>query len=181
MQFEFFRKVLMFFSAHTLLIALTIFFKSTLAYAADWQCFTEPLTTSFISEGQGKTIELTVLHHNGVHYMPIHSGIITPYDLDYLKDQGSVLTKLGSRFSLTFNKEKCKEYGDWKLSCFTNEKKTAGNLTIDSAHLITSIVTQEIFDYTFREVEIHLSLRIQGKSYSIPMKYAANQCQTRYN
>lgn len=147
------------------------------AGASGWQCFTEPLSTSFVADDVGENLNLTVFHHNGVQYMPIHSGIITPSDLGYLKSQGEVLTKLGSDFTVSFNKKNCKSYGEWKNSCFTNEKFEVGGLTVDSAHLTTSTSTHEIFDYVFEEIEIHLSLRIEGKSHSIPMKYAKSQCK----
>lgn len=151
-------------------------FSAATAQAENWQCYTEPLTTSFVAEDLGEEYQLTVLHHNGVKYMPIHSGIITPSDLTYLKAQGEVLTKLGDRFTLKFKKENCKNYGEWRFSCFTRETTKIGSLEVQSAHLSTSTNLQQIFDYEFREVEVHLSLRIEGRSHSIPMKFSDTQC-----
>lgn len=163
--------------AISLLSVLVMLISAATAHAESWQCYTEPLTTSFVAEDLGEEYQLTVLHHNGVKYMPIHSGIITPNDLAYLKAQGEVLTKLGDRFSLKFKKKNCKTYGEWRFSCFTREQVKIGNLEVQSAHLSTSTNLQQIFDYEFREVEVHLSLRIEGRSHSIPMKFSDTQCR----
>ena len=157
--------------------ALLLVLTAGAVHAESWQCYTEPLTTTFVAEDLGEDYQLTVLHHNGVKYMPIHSGIITPNDLPYLKSQGEVLTKLGDRFTLKFKKENCKTYGEWRFSCFTREVSKIGNLEVQSAHLSTSTNVQQIFDYEFREVEVHLSLRIEGRSHSIPMKFSDTQCR----
>lgn len=143
-----------------------------------WSCYTRPLTTSFVFESVEDLNQITVYHHNGVEFMPIHSGTITPYDLKRLKEQGEILQKLGTQLSFRFDPENCKDYGDLRISCFTKVNETINGIEVKSAFLTTSTVKTQIFNSKFDELKVHLSLGIGNTSYDIPMTYQKTDCST---
>lgn len=153
------------------------FLTSFAAQASGWQCFTTPTTSSISGLESKDSLDIAIIHHNGVRYMPIHSGVITPNDIDYLKSRGEVLKKLGDEIHLSFPLSNCKSYGDWKMSCYSRTPTKIGELKIDSASLISSTSTRELLGYQFHQIEMNLSVRVGRFNYDIPLEYQASDCK----
>lgn len=59
-------------------------------------CVTEFPTVSYVAtlDEQKKFLDVLFINHGGPQLIPIHSGIVTNYDLSYLKNKASLLEKL---------------------------------------------------------------------------------------
>ena len=87
------------------LFSLLISF-SAQAATYDFKCQTNPKTTGFTFESDGDSMVLTTVHANGVDYMPVHEGIITPSDLPYLAKASTALKNMGMKNQFRFPKSK---------------------------------------------------------------------------
>ena len=63
-------------------------------------CSTEHPTTSVSVETVEEKVYLRVLHHNGLKFAPIHSGVITLHDIPYLEKKGGLFARMGEHLIL---------------------------------------------------------------------------------
>ncbi|MBY0386296.1 hypothetical protein K2X05_14155 [bacterium] len=151
----------------------------SISFAADFRtrfsCATDHLTTSFALIENKDSFELQVMHHNGVDFIPIHLGLITAYDLTYLKEVGDLFKKMGAHYTIQFKKENCtNSNNEW--SCSKNEVQTIGTLDVKSLFfsLSKSLLISSIGQTEYRNANV--SIVVGSNSYTIPMQYSAENC-----
>jgi len=139
-------------------------------------CVTNPLTTSYqITESQ-ENFELLVYHHNGVDYLPLHSGVITPNDLPLLERRAQILKKMGSINKIPFQKKECKnENGQWR--CLKKGKTQLNDLM--AVDIYFSTAPKHVYDnsYSWRITETNLSLRVGKENLTMHLPYYGDDCQ----
>jgi hypothetical protein len=166
-------------------LVIFIAFFSLHTYAAETQeklgfrCTSKMPTTSFILEEQGAEMVLTMIHHNGVDFMPIHQGIIVPHDLGFLAEKAKILTRLGSRNEFRFPRSRCTSYGAGLLSCSRGERKNIGGLDVEALNIMTSVNTRKVFDEKIEYYGVNLSLNVAGNPpvSELSMEYATDECK----
>lgn len=169
-----------------LLISTLALFASALAFARPLHsinCVTEFPTASYVgtSDEQKKSLEVLFINHGGPQLVPIHSGIVTNYDLSYLKNKASLLEKLPTEFRFLFDIKNCTLNQDGSFSCFKpyNSKDIVNEETsLVPTRLRSMIITTQLDDMTYREIEISMNLSDGVNQYSINTKYPEAECET---
>lgn len=141
-------------------------------------CATDHLTTTYALFDRENGYEFHIMHHNGIEFMPIHSGIITPSDIQILSENASILKKMGPRLVINFTKSECQgKDGEW--FCVKQGKQTLGGLEVSSLsfRLNKKRVISKIFDYETWNVSF--SVVNGNRSYSLPMEYSKDQCVSK--
>ena len=121
---------------------------------------------------------VTMSHYNGAKYIPIHEGIITVNDIDYLAEKASVIKSLPVEMKFKGESKDCEWTSGFKAQCFSRKAQQLGNQSSDGFHIMVMEKQTTILDYSpFQSVLVRLRMRINGKSYSIPMEYADGECK----
>jgi hypothetical protein len=163
-----------------LLLALSPAFAEEAPLPKDFsfRCVSTMPTTSFLGEVKGENLELTVIHHNGTGYMPIHRGIVVPNDFPYLKEKAEALTKMGERQLFKFPLEKCKLYAPTRFSCASGDKQEFGGVPMEALYFHTTKITEESFDWKFERTKAELNMLISGLPVQeVPMEYYDGECK----
>ncbi|MEM7647495.1 MAG: hypothetical protein AAF203_11335, partial [Pseudomonadota bacterium] len=134
------------------------------------ECHTAMLTTSLIIESKGPQATVNMINFNGTQYMPIHEGLVTPNDLPLLQKQANVLQSLPENMEMVTESKNCEWMDGFKGQCFGRGPQQLGAMTSDGFHIMVMEKQTTILDYSpFRSVFARLRLRIDGKSYALPM------------
>lgn len=163
----------------------TLFFAlaaSAASPAFQFSCVTSYPTTSFVLKTEGTEAVLKIIHHNGVKYMPIHEGIITPSDLNYLKQKSEVLTKMGDQTEFRFPLDRCKKYGEGIMSCSGGERKTVGGVEMEALSINTAKIQHQTYDYNFTMYQVTLAVKITDFNpvQDVTMKYDHSECRFEF-
>lgn len=143
-----------------------------------FRCVSGMPTTSFLGEVKDEKLELTVIHHNGVGYMPIHEGVVVPNDFPYLKEKANALTKMGDRQVFNFPLERCKLMAPTRFSCSGGGKQDFGGVEMEALGFYTSKITEEVWDISYEKTHAELSMLISGLPVQqIPMNYYDGECK----
>lgn len=144
-----------------------------------FQCVTEFPTTSFffMPAGDEKTHNLRVIHHNGLKYAPIHSGIITLNDLPNLLTKGELLAQAGTSFEIPFDSENCRYIEENEMVCYQRNEATVGELDVRAYSLHSYIRKSRLFEQSYTQHVVSLSFSVGNRSYDITMDYTPNDCQ----
>ncbi|MBX2986273.1 MAG: hypothetical protein KF802_00105 [Bdellovibrionaceae bacterium] len=149
--------------------------------AMNLSCVTSPApTTSYFMREQQQDVWVHVYHHNDLDYMPIHEGVIVPRDLVRLAERVGPLRDLGDSLSFRFPLSKCGDKGPMILQCtdFKAEPQDINGHRVAALSFHTSRSTETSFAGTYEYLSTQLYLEIDGKSFSLPMKYSWNDCST---
>lgn len=161
------------------LLAVVFEFILSVSFAADFRtrfsCATDHPTTSYTFIENKDSFELQVVHHNGVQFMPIHQGLITPYDLTLLKEKATLFQKMGSRYVVFFKKEDCTNINN-EWSCSKKEPLTVGSLDIKSLFFSLSKLLLINNNGQFEYKEAKISIVIGNNGYTLPMQYSNENC-----
>lgn len=157
---------------------------STTAFAAEpinLLCVTEIPTTSFVAETKGDVLTIRLIHHNGVKFMPIHNGLITPYDLGTLSDRADVIADLGEDLNFEIPLDKCEAQDNYLFNCFKSmpSKKINGH-DVSIWSVYTSRTVDQSFAGEFKYIQTSIAIDVDGKSYHLPMKYGENECYPNF-
>lgn len=144
--------------------------------AVDFRCVTSPPTTSFVAKTEGESVKLTIVHHNGVEYMPIHKGIIVPSDIPLLQKKAEVMQKLGERVEMVFEKKNCKKYGPGLFSCGLGKVNTEKGTSAVSASLLTKTANEKLYDMEFAENIVSAGFKVDNYYYSIDNAFYFDDC-----
>lgn len=162
------------------LFFLIISFVSLVASASqkmDLSCVTEYPSTSFFIREVDNTVIVEVFHHNGTGYMPIFDGLLTPNDVSMVNDQAQLLRKLPTSQRFEWPREKCESQGTMIFSCFGNtEEQIQNGHKVKGWSFYSSALSETNFVGSYKYYKLNLSLTIDGKTYSMPMKYGENEC-----
>jgi hypothetical protein len=148
---------------------------SAASFHVRWVCATEPLTTSTSLIENPSDFELQLQHHNGLDFMPVHEGLITPRDLPEIARQGRVLEKLGARFVILFNKENCSR-NETGWTCSKQGPVQVGDLKVKDLWLRLSprqIKTPFLNDHGH---SLRLSFVFENEGFTLPMEYPEGAC-----
>lgn len=161
-------------------LLVLMFFAAAAAQAKDslnLLCITEIPTTSFAFHEDGDNLRVEVLHHNGVQYMPIFEGVLTPNDLKQQSDNAQVLMSLGDHIEFLWPKSKCSKQARFLQNCFGTlpELKIAGH-SVKAWSVYSAKETSQSYMGTFEQTSVTLALEVDGKNYYIPMRYFPGDC-----
>ncbi|MBV2168160.1 MAG: hypothetical protein KUL82_05575 [Bdellovibrio sp.] len=163
----------------TLLLICTFLFPlaSFASDKMDMACVTEFPTTSFVVREVGDTVVVEVFHHNGTGYMPIFDGLATPNDIATLAARAQTLASLPTVQRYEWPREKCETQDDMIESCFglTDAQEMNGH-KVKAWAFSSSLVMEKSFAGKFNSRKVVLDIDVDGKSFSVPMKYAENEC-----
>jgi hypothetical protein len=165
------------------LVFAAVSFISLSVFAAenfDLTCVTKTPSTSFVVRDQSTKITLQMLNSNGVDFIPVHDGPITSHDLALIKSQAEVVKSLGTQFTFEWPKEKCQHEDDMIESCFgSTAVQKIGSHQVKAWGFDASQIIEKSFAGKFNTRKFSLQLDVDGKSYSIPMRYADDECTTQ--
>lgn len=156
-----------------LLISNTIWASSPINMA----CVTEFPTTSFVAFTEGEELTIRVIHHNGVKFMPIWNGIITPNDLPTITEAANALYDLGNLLEFKIPVSDCEKMDGTLMNCFSSRPATEINghlVRLWSVYTLESV--EKSFAGEFAWTYTSVGLDVDGKSFYIPMRYASGEC-----
>lgn len=163
----------------TLLLICT-FLSSLTSFASDkmdMACVTEFPTTSFVVREDGDTVIVEVFHHNGTGYMPIFDGLATPNDIATLASQAQTLASLPTVQRYEWPRTKCDIQDEMIESCFgSTDTQEMNGRKVKAWAFSSSWVMEKSFAGKFNSRKVVLNIDVDGKSFSVPMKYAENEC-----
>lgn len=163
------------------LLVLTLTYSSTLnaKVIKDLKCFTpDHLTTSFsLHKVKSGDFELTLNHHNGVEFAPIHKGIITSYDIKHLVNKSEVFKGLGANYKIIFKSGEC-NFRENYLSCSSNKKMKVNDLNVKS---FSFSLVKESVETVFSKYDswlAHIDVARKGDNfvYNSVTRYALGHC-----
>lgn len=143
-------------------------------------CVTEMPTTSMILQpvAEKDVLHLTVMHHHGTNYMPIHEGVVVPNDLAILDARAKVLAALGTMYEFDLPKSGCKLVADKVFQCnnYGSPGTVIGGKKVSLLSLYSSATKDVSFAGTYDYVTLTMFLEIDGQTYFVPMRYFENEC-----
>lgn len=159
-------------TAALLPILLSLFSAQTLFAAEEFPervvCLTLPETTTLLLERDEDQVHLTLTHKNGTKYMPLHSGIITPSDLELLEKRAKILSEMGAEIKYSFPKERCQRRGE-RLTCGVRKQMKLGDveiwgfdLMVDRYELRSSLNPQPI---VFHRADFGFTFKVSDRQY----------------
>lgn len=155
------------------------------AVEAKQLCMTEfPTTSMMVVPSENENLNVKIFHHNGVDYLPLHMGIITPNDLAIMAKRADILKSLGEDLDLFMSAKNCQFVDYLNFSCFgyTNETTPKVNgKTVKLWSLYSYRQTDVSFAGTFDYVVMSANFDVDGESLSIGMKYQLNECTDQFN
>ena len=164
------------------IITLTLLVASTSSFALEtlMSCATYHVTTSYALIETENEIELQVLHHNGTKFMPVHSGLITKFDLSTIAKNTEAIEKLGSRYVFRFSKDECQLTSEqWK--CFSSNEQRQNENLVSKVSFQTYQKLTIIKGREYKSQVMALSLTLNGQNYSMPMEYDVTDCRFKWN
>ncbi|GIL18163.1 MAG: hypothetical protein BroJett040_19140 [Oligoflexia bacterium] len=160
-------------------VFIFILISSSLSHAkfSQYLCMTEFPTTSIALSANGNLMDVQVVHHNGIQYMPIHDGLVTSYDLTTLTERAGLLTKLPEYWLFSWPMESCKFHDREIFSCFGGTSVYELNgVKVHPYGVYSSRVTDESFAGKFQTIKVSLYLDIDGRSQIMSMNYQVVDC-----
>lgn len=140
-------------------------------------CVTDYPSTSFVIRQEGGRLLGRVIHHNGLAYMPIHSGIITPSDLKIMSERAATLTQLEPDMEFSWPLEKCVRHDDHRFECFgTDDRREINGKQVVPFALFTSRINHDNIAGQYEDIMVTLTFSIDGKSYATDMNYPVRNC-----
>lgn len=140
-------------------------------------CATEQLSTTFYIKNEGENLRVEVIHHNGVKYMPIWDGLITPEDMKIVADAAEVLPKLGPDIVFSWKTKACKATNDLMFDCIGEaEEFEVNGLKVQPWGLSVYEINHKTRYGTYFQRNVVLNMKIAEKDYRISMYYGENEC-----
>ena len=137
-------------------------------------------STSFVVETSGDRVTLKMIHHNTTAYMPIHDGIITPSDFNYLQQKADRLVKMGDFVEVSWPKKNCEIFGENLAGCFRGERRTVGSAELGSYAFFTRVITHRVFDLDITYLQVTFSPIIDSFSMDVTMDFALSDCKMNF-
>lgn len=149
-----------------------------LAKPIDLACMTRPYpSTTFSVQEKGSKVIVDVIVEHGVEYMPVWRGLVTPADLAKVKEAATILPKLGSQFSVSWDVAGCKSDGDQLFECGSKgEDVVINGMKVHPWALIATDVMETTASGIFVSKSIILRMDIDGKSLMVSMNYRDGEC-----
>lgn len=148
------------------------------ALANSVDCFTSPVTTSFVlrKSEDGTKYNLSVIHHNGVEHAPLITGITTGYTIDIAKKRFEYVKQMGDFFSVSFEPERCK-FSKERISCFFSKKAKIGELEVEDYyfHAYKEISVTPFGD--FPQFNVSFQYRVNKRPHEMRMFYENDFCR----
>ena len=155
---------------------LGLLFLSTNALALEFNCITQPPTTSFVSRMEGNTLIVKTIHHSGTDYMPIYEGVIVPKDLPYLRRSAELMAKMGSETEFRFPLDRCEIFGEGLFRCGMGESQNISGLEVLPLYIETSKISETVEDQTFESTKVRLGLSLNNFLQVVTMNYQPYEC-----
>lgn len=156
---------------------LPVIFLATSAYGDKilMTCMTEFPTTSYQLVEVEEGYRLTVLHHNGTKYLPLHSGVITPNDLPLLIKRAETMKKMGKLSNVLFKNEECSKKGViW--NCFSRRSAKLGELEVESVSFQMGHFKKDYEGYKWETYLTSLSFKAGQENFSMSYEYSPWEC-----
>ncbi|MFP5386196.1 MAG: hypothetical protein ACLGHN_08965 [Bacteriovoracia bacterium] len=158
----------------TALIALGL---SLSVSAMEVICVTEFPTTSVVGDVEGDEFVVNIIHHNGMKYMPIYTGMTTPNDLATLAEKANDFAKLGDHYIFRWPLANCKREDSDIMGCSGGASEFEVNGTkVKPWGMYTKRIHTESDIFSYEQVEVSFLLEIDGKNHSFSMQYAKGEC-----
>ena len=146
------------------------------AAATRMTCVTEFPTTSVFMESEGEETVVNVIHHHGFKYMPLHSGIITPSDLQTMAQKAALFEKLGDRYEFRWNSSDCTKVGENIIQCYSGKPTSINGTEVKPFSVYTKATHSQSHAGTFNSLEVSFLIDIEGSSQHFSMSYDASEC-----
>lgn len=141
------------------------------------ECITQMPTTSFLFYVlDDKKAKLTVVHHNGIEYAPLHNGVTTGYIIGILQDRLKYVTKMGEHFEVEFDLKNCHlEKGN--IACSHPGKAKIGELSVDDYYFGSYDQTNKTAFGEFSETVVSFKYRVKAWPHEMSMNFHEGECQ----
>jgi hypothetical protein len=149
---------------------------STTALAMKVSCVTEFPTTSVYGSQEGDDFVVRIYHHNGVGFMPLHMGVITPNDLPSIAEKAADFERLGDYYEFRYPLEKCSRFDQDILSCTFGKETKINGISVKPWSFTTMRVSTEMGITSFQETHLMILMEIDGKGRDLSYKYANHEC-----
>ena len=143
------------------------------------KCVAKMPTTSLILDTEKLNPELTVIHHNGKGYMPVHFGIVVPNDRTLIQSKIDILSKLPERMIYLFPKEKCNILNGNFVECFSGKPIDIDGTRFTPLSFTITDVIEKGPRFSTLSKRASLLLHVQGfvPVIEVVMDYPADECQ----
>ena len=139
-------------------------------------CMTEFPTTSIAVQTEGDEVIARVIHHNGMKYMPLHSGIMTPNDLTHFADKAKVFAKLGDHYEFRWGRSKCERQDQDLFSCELGKDTEINGTKVNPFSIYSRRLTTESQIGKYEKLELSFIITIEDSTQNFSMSYYKNEC-----
>lgn len=158
---------------------ITLVSLSSFAAPVDVVCVTEIPSTSVNAQMQGQELEVHVIHHFGMKFMPIETGMVTPSDLPLLAQKAKVFEKLGDHYIFHFDPANCNRTDKDLMSCSAGKEVIVNGVKVKPWSFYTKRIHGELDLGAYEIIEVNFNLGINGKVHHFSMQYSKNECQQK--
>ena len=158
-----------------LLTLAFLFISSAHASMVNLTCVTEWPTTSTLLRIINKEAVVTVYHHNGHQFMPLHMGIVTPNDIDNLSKKAESFAKLGDRYEFRWDLSDCEKKGEL-FQCTNGKPATINGVLVKPFSIYTMKNQIDSMVGKFSNYEVALLIDFDGQSHHLSMTYQPWEC-----
>jgi hypothetical protein len=159
-----------------LLLVLATTLISFASYGMELSCVTEFPTTSVVGEMDKKEFVVHVIHHNGMKYMPIQTGMITPSDLAALAQKTEEFAKLGDYYIFRWDGSKCKTIDRDIMNCSDGKETVINGTKVNPWSISTKRIHSEFDGAQFDQIEVSFGIEISGKMQYFSVQYSKDEC-----
>lgn len=158
------------------LIALTLLMVSVSSFAMQLTCITAYPTTSVVSEIEGDEFVVHVYHHNGVRYMPLQTGIVTPNDLPNLAAKAELFELMGNHYALRWDLSDCKRVNEDIMSCTRGKETEINGVKLRPWGIFTKTISSHFDVYSYEQIEVFFMMYVEDKPAHFSMQYLKEEC-----
>jgi hypothetical protein len=151
------------------------------AGSINMSCVTSWPTTTHVVRTESDLVNVTVIHHNGTKYMPIHEGIVVPNDIAIIERKARVLSKLGTRMSFQWPTAHCSRTSAFLFKCSGGGPTEVNGVTLTPFAIFTSIQEEQGIAGRVVRHQVSLHLIIDGESFITTMNYEPTDCEIQPN
>ena len=150
-------------------------------------CMTEFPTTSMMvvpnnNSGESPTLTLKVFHHNGVQFLPLHHGLITPHDLNLLMKHSELLRSMGEYYELEVRGDRCLSLDTLNFYCPGSVgDRIVNGQKVNVWSVSAGEMTEKNYAGTYSYHLISLNMTVNGENLYMTMKYDNSTCTNQFS
>ncbi len=155
----------------------------SLRHLVEVKCIARMPTTSFVLKlAEQDRFTVTMIHHNGFQFSPVHFGIVVPHDQKLIQEKSTILSSIPDRSEFTFQTSKCRSSDDGRLECRSGQHAQFGSYKMSPLSFSISKITEQNLTSSYETSRVTLQLHVENyvPVIDLVMDYQPDECQWKW-